>query len=69
METEKRHFYEGDYPQCQERCIVGELGRARICVCEFVLGHSGACERIATMRLASVKEFGLKWYRNFVAGR
>lgn len=66
MEMERKHFYDdGGYPQCTERCIVGELGRARVCICEFVRGHSGACERIPTTRLAGVKEFGLKWYRNF----
>jgi hypothetical protein len=64
METE-RHYYEG-YPQCKERCVVGELPRARVCVCELVAGHDGEHERIPTMRLAGVNEFGLKWYRNFV---
>ena len=65
---ERKHFYEdGGYTQCGERCIVGELPRARVCICELVQGHEGQCERIATTRLASVKEFSrLDWYRNFV---
>jgi hypothetical protein len=60
-------FYENYEPQCQQRCIVGELGRAKVCICEFVQGHDGQCERIPTTRLAGVKEFDtLSWYRKFI---
>jgi hypothetical protein len=58
-------FYEQDKPQCASKSIVGELGRARISVCEYVLGHEGECERIPTMRVAGVKDFNLPWYRRF----
>ncbi len=58
-------YYEGDYLQCKERCVVGELPRAKVCICELVAGHEGQCERIPTTRLASVKDFDLRWYRNF----
>jgi hypothetical protein len=66
METEKqKRFYEdGGYPQCATKCIVGELGRARICCCELSAEHAGECERIPTRRLAGAGDFSLKWYRN-----
>jgi hypothetical protein len=59
-------FYENDKPQCPSKCVVGELGRARVCICELVVGHEGKCERIPTTRLAGVKDFNLLWYRRFV---
>jgi hypothetical protein len=60
-------FYEHDKPQCPNKCIVGDLGRARVCICELVAGHEGKHERVPTMRLAGVKEFdSLPWYRHFV---
>jgi hypothetical protein len=64
--TMAERYYENGQPQCQQRCVVGELGRAKVCCCEYLAGHSGSHERIPTMRLAGVKEFELPWYENFV---
>jgi hypothetical protein len=64
----RKHFYEEDgYRQCAEKSIVGELGRMQVCICELVAGHDGPCERIPTIGLAGVREFGLPYYRNFVS--
>jgi len=59
-------FYQNDQPQCSYQCVVGELGRAKVCVCELVAGHEGAHERIPTTQLAGGKDC-LSWYRSFVA--
>jgi hypothetical protein len=59
-------FYERDAVQCSQECIVGELGRAHVCICELVAGHEGECERIPTTRWAGVEHFDLSWYRKFV---
>jgi len=62
-----KHFYEDGEHQCSQRCVVGELGRGKVCVCELVSGHQGEHERIPTLRPAGVKESELPWYRSFVA--
>jgi hypothetical protein len=62
-----KHFYEDEASQCTQKSIVGELGRAKVCVCEFVAGHGGTHERIPTMRLAGVREFELPHYKKFVS--
>jgi hypothetical protein len=64
-----KHFYEDDgNPQCQQRCVVGELGRARRCICELISGHDGPCERIWCWRLASVNDYE-RWpaFKNFIS--
>ncbi len=67
MAAEQERFYQNDKPQCAYKCVVGELGRAQVCICEFVFGHDGQHERIPTLRLAGAKEFRLPWFRNFVS--
>jgi hypothetical protein len=58
-------YFENDQSQCSNKCIVGELGRARIAICELIEGHSGEHERVPTLRLAGVKDFHLPWYFKF----
>ncbi len=67
MAAEQERFYQNDKPQCTQKCIVGELERARVCICELVAGHQGEHERIPTLRLAGAKDFQLPWFKNFVS--
>jgi hypothetical protein len=58
-----KRFYEDGSPQCQQRCVV--LGK--VCICEFLSGHTGECERVPTTRLASIRDLE-RWpvYSKFV---
>jgi hypothetical protein len=65
-----KHFFEdGGYPQCSQRCIVkGGYKFHRVCICELIAKHPGACERVPTMMLASVSDYE-RWpaFKNFVS--
>ena len=63
-------FFENDKPQCQKRCVVpvGESQILKICICEFIAGHEGNCERIPTTRSATLDDIQrLPVYKNFVS--
>jgi hypothetical protein len=58
----RRYYEDGGRPKCGHRSVV----HGEICVCEFIAGHSQACERTGTMMLASAKDYaGLPVHKNF----
>jgi hypothetical protein len=61
----RRHYYEddGNVPRCPQKCIVF----GTVCVCELIFDHSGPCERVQTMRMATASDYAtMKQFKNFV---